>query len=247
IPAMPVVMVTKITGPMIIFTSLMKASPSGFIASPVSGTKWPSSAPSTIAASTCTYRWRNGWRRSGLAMLPLGESVGGTGDFVAQLQVIGVTLGVERAGLDRGAYRAAGFLLVAAVAEAAVAGQCLDVLEGVLDGFLAGRLEFAHAGRVDQAGARGQRDQRAVGGGVAAAVVAGAHLAGLHLLDAEQGVGEGGFAGPRGADQDRGAAGLQPRRQGLRAGRVLGIHRHRRHVPGKGLVELRQRGVHRAR
>src|SRR5690606_10622481 len=106
-------------------------SPSGFIASPVSGTKWPSSAPSTIAASTCTYRWRNGCRRSGLAMLPLGESVGGAGDFVAQLQVVRVALGIELAGFDRGAYRAAGFLPVTAVAEAAVGGQCLDVLEGV--------------------------------------------------------------------------------------------------------------------
>ncbi|CAM5297989.1 hypothetical protein SSTU70S_02908 [Stutzerimonas stutzeri] len=36
-PAMPVAMVRKITGAMIILTSLMKASPSGFIASPTPG------------------------------------------------------------------------------------------------------------------------------------------------------------------------------------------------------------------
>ena len=52
-PAMPVTMVRKITGAMIIFTSLMKASPSGFSASPNAGAKWPSSAPSAIATSTC--------------------------------------------------------------------------------------------------------------------------------------------------------------------------------------------------
>jgi hypothetical protein len=36
---MPVTTVRKITGAMIIFTSLMKASPSGFIAWPASGAK----------------------------------------------------------------------------------------------------------------------------------------------------------------------------------------------------------------
>ena len=53
-PAMPVTMVRKMTGAMIIFTSLMKASPSGFIASPVSGAKWPSRTPAAIATSTWT-------------------------------------------------------------------------------------------------------------------------------------------------------------------------------------------------
>ena len=49
---MPVTTVRKITGAMIIFTSLMKASPSGFSATPVSGAKWPISPPATIATST---------------------------------------------------------------------------------------------------------------------------------------------------------------------------------------------------
>ena len=53
-PAMPVTMVRKITGAMIIFTSLMKASPSGLSCSANAGSKWPSSAPSAIAISTCT-------------------------------------------------------------------------------------------------------------------------------------------------------------------------------------------------
>ena len=39
IPAMPVTMVRKMTGAMIIRTSLMKPSPNGFNASPVAGQK----------------------------------------------------------------------------------------------------------------------------------------------------------------------------------------------------------------
>ena len=57
-PAMPTTTVQKMMGAMIILISLMKASPSGFILAPSSGWKWPSSTPSTIAASTCTYRCR---------------------------------------------------------------------------------------------------------------------------------------------------------------------------------------------
>ncbi len=55
-PAMPDTTVQKMIGPMIILISLMKASPSGFISTPVSGQKWPSRMPTAIANSTCTYR-----------------------------------------------------------------------------------------------------------------------------------------------------------------------------------------------
>ncbi|MNK92574.1 hypothetical protein D3C87_1127020 [compost metagenome] len=55
-PAMPVTTVQKMIGPMIILISLMKASPSGFISTPVSGQTWPSRMPTAIANSTCTYR-----------------------------------------------------------------------------------------------------------------------------------------------------------------------------------------------
>ncbi len=44
-PAMPVTTVRKITGAMIIFTSLMKPSPSGLRLSPTPGQKWPMVAP----------------------------------------------------------------------------------------------------------------------------------------------------------------------------------------------------------
>jgi hypothetical protein len=53
-PATPVATVRKITGAMIIFTSLMKASPSGFSEAPKSGQMWPIRAPAAMATSTCT-------------------------------------------------------------------------------------------------------------------------------------------------------------------------------------------------
>ncbi len=53
-PAMPVTIVRKITGAMIILISLMNPSPSGFSASPVAGQKWPIITPSRIATTTWT-------------------------------------------------------------------------------------------------------------------------------------------------------------------------------------------------
>ena len=44
-PAMPVTTVRKITGAMIILTSLMKPSPSGFSAAPVAGQSQPTRMP----------------------------------------------------------------------------------------------------------------------------------------------------------------------------------------------------------
>ncbi|MCY1382547.1 hypothetical protein D9M69_705780 [compost metagenome] len=52
--AMPVATVRKITGAMIIFTSLMKASPSGCICWPSSGFRAPRTIPTTMAKITCT-------------------------------------------------------------------------------------------------------------------------------------------------------------------------------------------------
>src|SRR3546814_216333 len=144
---------------------------------------------------------------AGLLRQPRGQLVGGAGDLVAQLEVVRQPLRVQGAGLDRGAHRAAGLAVVAAVTEFALFGQRLDVGETALGQvLLAGGLEFAHAGGVDQAGARRQRDQRAVGGGVAAARVAFAHAGGLDLFDSEQCVGQRGRAGAGAADQHRGHA-----------------------------------------
>ena len=52
--AMPTATVRKITGAMTIFTSLMKPSPSGFIAAPASGQKYPRATPIAMAISTWT-------------------------------------------------------------------------------------------------------------------------------------------------------------------------------------------------
>ena len=51
-PAMPVTTVRKMTGVMIILTSLMKPSPSGCSASPARGQAQPSRTPAAIATST---------------------------------------------------------------------------------------------------------------------------------------------------------------------------------------------------
>ena len=51
-PAMPTTTVQKMIGVMTILMSLMKPSPSGFIAVPVSGKKWPSRTPMTMATIT---------------------------------------------------------------------------------------------------------------------------------------------------------------------------------------------------
>ncbi|CAM5221612.1 hypothetical protein CDEF62S_05721 [Castellaniella defragrans] len=58
IAPMPVVTVRKMTGAMIILTSLMKPSPNGFMDSPSEGAKCPSRIPITMAKTTCTYRIR---------------------------------------------------------------------------------------------------------------------------------------------------------------------------------------------
>ena len=67
------------------------------------------------------------------------------------------------AALDRGAHRAARFLLVGAVAEAAARAQGHHVVERPGQGLLGGpQLQLAHARRVDQHAARGQQHQLAV-------------------------------------------------------------------------------------
>src|SRR4249919_430485 len=75
-----------------------------------------------------------------LLLQPVGELVGRAGDLVAQLQIVTETMCIQRAGLDGGAHGTAGFLRMAAVAEAALFGQCLDVAEVFRDVFLARRL-----------------------------------------------------------------------------------------------------------
>ena len=49
--ATPCTTVQKITGPISMRIRAMKASPSGFIAAPMFGAKWPSRIPATIPIS----------------------------------------------------------------------------------------------------------------------------------------------------------------------------------------------------
>ena len=86
-----------------------------------------------------------------------------------------------------------------------------DVLEGLARAFRLGpQLQLAHAGRVDQqAAALRQQDQLAMAGGMAAARIAGAHIAGLQHLLADQGVDQRGLADARGPEQRSGPARAQ--------------------------------------
>ena len=54
--AMPSATVQKITGAITILISLMKASPSGFSAAPISGHSAPTSTPSAMPISTWIYK-----------------------------------------------------------------------------------------------------------------------------------------------------------------------------------------------
>src|SRR5579883_199141 len=146
---------------------------------------------------------------------------------------------IERVGFDRGAHCAAGFVAVIAIGEAAARGQCVDVGEHV-QLFLAGEFQFAHAGRVDQAGAAGQQQQRAMRGGVTAAVIAGAHFARGHTRFAQQCVRQRRFAGARRADQHCRDAGLQVSIQHCNARCVLAVDRVQWHA-GQTRGELRRR------
>ena len=57
-PAMPLTMVQKMIGAISILMRLIKPSPSGFMACPVSGAKCPTSTPATMPASTQKKRER---------------------------------------------------------------------------------------------------------------------------------------------------------------------------------------------
>ena len=51
---MPLTMVQKTIGAIIIFTSFTKPSPRGLSAAPMSGQKWPTVMPSASPIRTCT-------------------------------------------------------------------------------------------------------------------------------------------------------------------------------------------------
>jgi hypothetical protein len=85
-----------------------------------------------------------------------------------------------------------------AIVEATLCHQRLDILEAaVLQAFLASKLEFSHAWRIDQTATLRQCDQCAMGGGVATARIVRTHGGGSNVLRTQQGVGQGGLARAR--------------------------------------------------
>ena len=56
--AMPSTTVRKMTGPITIFTSFTKVSPTGFICFASAGSSTPSSTPNATANRTCAVRFR---------------------------------------------------------------------------------------------------------------------------------------------------------------------------------------------
>ena len=114
----------------------------------------------------------------------------------------GEAIGVEAALGDGLAHRAAGLLIVLAVPEPAVLHQVEHVGEGPLDA-LAGQPQAhgPHARRVDEPSLAGQRQQLGGDGGVATALVAGAHLGGGLHARAEQRVDERRLADAAGAEE----------------------------------------------
>src|SRR6185437_14004076 len=84
------------------------------------------------------------------------EAGGLFGALVAQLEVMPPAFVVEFSRFQRLAHGTARLVAVAAIGEPALLGQRVDVVEQ-LELFVAGQLQFAHAGRVDQAGATWQR------------------------------------------------------------------------------------------
>ena len=86
----------------------------------------------------------------------------------------------------------AGFLVVAAVAKAALPGQVDDIGEGGIDALGIGpELQFAQAGQVHEEPVARHADELPMGGGVAASVVALAHIGGALPGFAEQCVHDG--------------------------------------------------------
>ena len=164
------------------------------------------------------------------------ERIGGGRKLVAELQVVLPALGIEPAVRQRRAHGATGLALMAAIAEAALLRERFDVGELAFGKvFLAGQLDLAHAGRIDQAATGRQHDQRAVRRRVAAAAVVLAHGVRRLARFAEQRIRQRRLADAGRADQHGGIAGpeiFQQRRDAFRRFRVdrndLDLRRHAR-------------------
>src|SRR5205085_2525920 len=119
------------------------------------------------------------------------------------------TRGVERARLDGGLHRAAGLVLVTAVAEAAALGKLVDIRERPADtAFGLPQLDLAQARRVDHHAATRKADQLARHRGVPADAVA-ADLARRQAVGTKQSVDERRLSHTRRSDERDGLAGAE--------------------------------------
>ena len=163
------------------------------------------------------------------------ELVGGAGDFVAQLEVVGEAL--RRRACRPRSPRAPRSRVRAACLQSrnrhCSASASMSLKFSATSSSPVGLSSRMPGVSIRQAPER-QRDQRAMRGGVAAARIALAHFAGLHPLDAEQGVGQRGLAGAGGADQHGGAARAAAMASSAATlSRILGVDRDARRRPAR--------------
>ena len=157
--------------------------------------------------------------------------------------------GVRRPSRERLGDRAAGLAVVAAVGEAALAGERLDVGEHARQpARLLPDARELEPRRVDHDAAARQRHELARGGGVAAAVVGLADRAGRPLA-AREGVEQRGLADAGGAQQHAGDARPEQRRDGVDARAVDRRDRQRpaRRRPSRRVPRPRARRGRRSR
>ena len=107
-------------------------------------------------------------------------------------------VGVEEAPVQRVAYRTAGFGGVPAVAEPAVLGQALYVVEDRAETRISvNQAHFAYARRVEDQPSAWQQDELAMAGGLTPPGIPGADVLGRHPLLTQQGIHQRGFPDAR--------------------------------------------------
>ncbi len=113
---------------------------------------------------------------------------------------------------------------MAAIAELALAGDRLDLVEHFGDaGFTIAELQFTHTGAVEQQTTTGQEMKGAGGGRMTALFVDIADFTGCLHVVADQGIDDGRFADPGGADQGNGLPRLTPAAQPVDRLRILRV------------------------
>ncbi len=128
-----------------------------------------------------------------------------------ELAVIDDSSGQELAGIDGSVDGAAWFTMVAAIAEATLSGESLNILEGILDTLLdIPELNLTHSRSINDQCTVIEADQFAMASGMLSAVVDFANLPNLLAFVTEQLIEDCRFTDAGGADERDGAAGQEP-------------------------------------